>query len=125
MLIDAARPLVGEIGLGHGGSAGSVAAAVHTAAGQTYTGVCLDLDCGIGFCAEHAAVAEMLKNRETEVVAIVAVGHRGVMAPCGRCRELLVQVDVRNLDCVVGLPGGRVASLRELLPDHWMIEGTE
>jgi cytidine deaminase len=37
-----------------------------------YTGVCLHLSGGIGFCAEHAAVTEMLKFKETEIAAVVA-----------------------------------------------------
>ena len=62
----------------------------------------------------------MIKGRETQIESIVAVCDDGVLAPCGRCRELLVQVDLRNFDARVGLPDGRVVRLRELLPDHWM-----
>jgi cytidine deaminase len=121
MLIDLARPLVGEIILGRPDmSAATVAAAILTTSGHIYTGVCVHLSCGIGFCAEHAAVAEMLKGRETEIEAIVAVCDDGILPPCGRCRELLVQVNPKNLDAEVALPGGRVKRLRELLPDHWI-----
>jgi hypothetical protein len=36
----------------------------------------------------------MLKHRQTRIVAIVAVGDDGaVLAPCGRCRELIRQTD--------------------------------
>jgi cytidine deaminase len=120
-LIDLARPLLGEIALGRADmSAATVACAIRSASGRTYTGVCVHLSCGIGFCAEHAAVAEMIKARETQIESIVAIGDDGVLAPCGRCRELMVQVDPRNFDARVGLPGGRVTRLRELLPDHWM-----
>ena len=122
-LIELARPLLGEIVLACPDfTAATVACALRSSTGRAYTGVCVDLSCGIGFCAEHAAVAEMLKGRETQVAAIVAVGGDGVLAPCGRCRELLVQVDRRNLDAAVGLPGGRVARLRDLLPDHWLFD---
>ncbi len=120
-LIDLARPLLGEIVLGRADmSAATVACAIRSASGRTYTGVCVHVSCGIGFCAEHAAVAEMIKGRETQIDAIVAVCDDGVLAPCGRCRELMVQVDPRNFDARVGLPGGRAVRLRELLPDHWM-----
>ena len=62
-LIQIARPLVGEIPLGREDmSAASVAAAIRTKAGNTYTGVCIHVSCGIGFCAEHAAVAEMIQG---------------------------------------------------------------
>ena len=77
-------------------TSGDVAAALVTGSGTLYTGVCIDLECGIGFCAEHAAVAEMLKVRESVVRMIVAVNCEGtVLPPCGRCRELLWQVDPR------------------------------
>ena len=35
-------------------------------------------------------------------------------------RELLVQVDHRNLDCEVILPGATSARLEELLPRAWL-----
>ena len=62
----------------------------------------------------------MLKNRESEIDALVAIGAEGILAPCGRCRELLAQVDVRNLDSVVVLGEGRTAALRDLLPERWL-----
>lgn len=119
-LVEAARAIQGKFPLVKDFDAGSVAAAIRSRSGRVYTGICLDMACGIGFCAEHAAVAEMLKARETEVAAVVAVGRRGVLAPCGRCRELLAQVSPGNMGCRVLLPGGRVAELRELLPEHWL-----
>ena len=120
-LIDLATPLVGEIPLGRKGlNAATVAAALRTRSGATYTGVCIHAACGIGFCAEHAAIAEMLKYRETAISAIVAVGRDGVLAPCGRCRELMMQVNPANLDASVALPEGRTAVLRDLMPEPWM-----
>ncbi|HVF63622.1 MAG TPA: cytidine deaminase [Casimicrobiaceae bacterium] len=120
-LVAKARSLVGEFSLTKPSlTAAAVGAALETASGTSYTGINLDLACGIGFCAEHAAVAEMLKARETVVRSIVAVNEERIVAPCGRCRELLVQVDPRNLDCVVLLPDDRSATLRELLPDAWL-----
>jgi cytidine deaminase len=68
-----------------------------------FTGVCVDTACSLGFCAEHAAVAEMLKVRQSHVRMIVAVNKDGaVLAPCGRCRELLWQVDDRRLGHLTG-----------------------
>lgn len=122
-LIDLARPLLGQMILSRPDfDAATVACAIRSVSGRTYTGVCIHLSCGIGFCAEHAAVAEMIKGRETQIDAIVAVSDDGVLAPCGRCRELLVQVDSRNFAARVGLPGGRTVPLRELLPDHWLAD---
>jgi cytidine deaminase len=119
-LLAAARRVQGEFPLGGHFSAGAVSAAVRSRSGKVYTGICLDLACGIGFCAEHAAIAEMLKNRESEIAAVVAVGKRGILAPCGRCRELMVQINPGNLDCQVVLGPDRVVPLHVLLPEHWL-----
>ena len=120
-LVAKAAALVGEFELTKPSiSAGGIGAALETASGMVYTGINLDLACGIGFCAEHSAVAEMLKTRETVVRRIVAVNEERIIAPCGRCREMLLQVDARNLDCEVLLPDGAAAMLRELLPSAWL-----
>ena len=99
--------------------AGDVAAALVTAAGNVYTGICIDTACSLGFCAEHAAVAEMLKAGEAAVRMIVAVTAGGaVLPPCGRCRELLWQVHPANARTWVVLGPERGRSLAELLPDR-------
>jgi cytidine deaminase len=120
-LIELARAVRGRFGLREGFSAGTVAAAIRTVQGTVYTGICIDLACGLGFCAEVAAAAEMLKHRETQVDTVVAIGNGDVvLPPCGRCREMLAQIDRHNLDCRVLLPGDRVTQLSKLLPDHWL-----
>lgn len=119
-LVAAARQILGEFALGEDLSAGSVAAALRTEAGHIHTGISLKLDCGIGFCAEHSAIAEMLKHRETRIAEIVAVGEGGIRPPCGRCRELMLQVSPANADTRVAIAEGQTATLRELLPHHWL-----
>ncbi len=100
-------------------SAGSVAAALVTAGGKVYRGVCIDTPCSMGFCAEHAAIAAMVTAGESHVAKIVAVScEDGVVAPCGRCREFLYQIDHENLNTEVLLKSGAV-TLRELLPHIW------
>ena len=98
-------------------SAATVASAIISGLGNTYTGVNVDFECGIGFCAEHAAVAEMLKQRESKISLVVAVNHRGeVLPPCGRCREMIWQLDPSNRETLVVLAGDWALPLRELLP---------
>lgn len=122
ILLGEARDLHGEFELRDGCNAGSVAAALQAISGNIYTGICAHLCCGIGTCAEHAAVMEMLKARETQIIAVVAIGNGGkILSPCGRCRELFAQIDDRNLKCKVMLPNGSIASLETLLPEHWLI----
>jgi cytidine deaminase len=121
-LIKAASAVCGEFKLREGFSAGGVGAAIRTANGNVYTGVSIDLGCGLGFCAEVAAIAEMLKNRETQIAAVVAFSDRGIIPPCGRCGETIAQLDARNLDCRVIVEADQDVSLRELLPSHWLNE---
>ncbi len=124
-LISAARQVLGEFALAPDLSAGSVAAALRTEAGHIHTGISLQLDCGIGFCAEHSAIAEMLKHRETRIAEIVAVAAEGVRPPCGRCRELMLQVSPANAATRVAVAENRTVPLRELLPHHWLVDGSK
>jgi cytidine deaminase len=118
-LIATARALAHPFAPSEDVRAGQVAAALVTASGRVHTGVCIDTASSLGFCAEHAAVAEMVKAREAEVAMVVAVDSRGeVLAPCGRCRELLWQLHPRNADAQVVLAPDRVRPLRELLPER-------
>ena len=77
-LVKTAMSLVGELRTSHDCTAGSVAAALRTRAGHVYTGICIDTACSLGFCAEHAVIADMLKARESEIETMVAVTHAGV-----------------------------------------------
>lgn len=98
--------------------AGGVAAALVTDKGNIYRGVCIDTACSLGFCAEHAAVAAMLTAGENRVEQIVAVGwDKKVMPPCGRCRELLVQLG--NPEALAYVGPGHAVPARDLLPWYW------
>jgi cytidine deaminase len=89
---------------------GDIGCALVTATGAVHVGVCIDATCGVGFCAEHAAVASMITN------------GGAVLSPCGRCRELICQIDPGNVDTRILLHGGKVMTLRQLLPDHWLLD---
>jgi cytidine deaminase len=98
-------------------SAGSVGAALLSESGAVFTGICIDARSSLGFCTEHAAIAGMLKQRQTRITAIVAVDDKGaVLPPCGRCHELIRQTNPANWDAQVILPGGRIEPLSALLP---------
>ena len=119
-LIKEAEKLLGEYKLSSDEySAGSVAAALLSSNGNIYTGINIDVDCGIGFCAEHAAVAQMLKQRETQIDKMVALNADGIIPPCGRCRELLFQIDHANLMSKIYLNTDDYVTLDELLPHRW------
>jgi cytidine deaminase len=102
-------------------TSGAVGAALLTKDGNIYTGVCIDAACGIGFCAEHSAIAEMLKHRESEISMLVAVNTRKqILPPCGRCRELIYQINRANATTKIILNQTDTITLKELLPLHWL-----
>jgi len=104
---------------------GGVAAAIETVSGNIYTGISIDTACSMGCCAEHSAVAEMLKNGESQIRSIVAVDENGnAFPPCGRCRELISQLAKENLQTTIEVKNGIFKTLRELLPYDWK-EGLE
>lgn len=99
--------------------AGSVASALVTEAGNIYTGVCIIAGSGMGFCAEHSAIAAMVTNGENRIATIVAVHYDGeYFAPCGRCREFIFQMHPDNSTTRVLLSGGRSSTIAALLPER-------
>jgi cytidine deaminase len=107
-----------------GNSFGTVGATLVTDRGNVYDGVCLDTSSGMGFCAEHAAIAAMVTAGEYRIARIVAVwrderdGQLYVLPPCGRCREFMRQIDEANLETDVVLGRDTVRKLKNLLPFH-------
>lgn len=119
-LRSAAKAVLAPTELNRNVAFGSVAAAILSQSGTVYTGICLDTACSLGFCAEHAAVAEMLKNGEYQIRACVAVNRFGqAIPPCGRCRELLSQLSSDNLKAEIEISDGQILSLEQLLPFDW------
>jgi cytidine deaminase len=121
-LIEAARAVVGPVKLANGWDAGGVGAAIRTVKGNIHTGICIDLGSGLGFCAEVAAIAQMVTHRETQIDAVVAVTSDRILPPCGRCRETMAEIDARNLDCRVIIGEDVEVTLRELLPNYYMTQ---
>jgi len=100
---------------------GDVGSTLVTAAGNRFSGVCIDTGSGTGFCAEHAAIAAMITAGEYQITKIVAVwrdadGTLYVVPPCGRCREFIRQIDPANMDTEVVTGRDATLTLRELLP---------
>lgn len=113
-----ARTVLNPRQLARDNTAGGVACALLSAGGNLYYGVCIDINSGIGFCAEHSAIAAMITAGESRIAKIVAVcGENTVLPPCGRCREFMFAVDAGNLATTqVVLGEDHTELLKELLP---------
>ncbi|MEO9255436.1 MAG: cytidine deaminase [Tepidiformaceae bacterium] len=101
-------------------TAGAVASALVTPAGNVYLGVNIETACSMGFCAEHNAIGTMITAGESAITTIVAINRHGqVLPPCGRCREFIFQVDPANSNTRVLLDHGRVLTIDQLLPEQF------
>ncbi len=119
-LIRRAKSVVRPRKIRHGFYVGEVGCALVTEKGNIYLGVSIDTCSGIGFCAEHSAIAAMVTQGEHRIKKIVAVVEDGmVVLPCGRCRELIHQIHESNLDTEIIAGKNRSFKLRELLPYPW------
>lgn len=104
--------------------AGGVSAAIYSASGKIYTGVCIDTASTLGVCAERNAIFNMITNGEqefTRVLAIMPDGKNG--APCGACRELMVQLmpdKYKGVEVLMDYKTGRIVTLGELTPEWWI-----
>ncbi len=123
-LIKKAYEVQGETLLPNGLVSGMVGAALVTKDGSVYTGINVEFYCSLGHCAECSAISEMLKDRKTEIDMIVSVDKEKVLPPCGRCRELMMQVcgDGKSIKVILDDDGG-YKLLGELIPDYWNDEG--
>jgi len=102
----------------------TVAASVRDNNGTVFTGLNVFHFTG-GPCAELVALGTARTAGARELRTIVAVGHegRGVLAPCGRCRQVLVDLhsDIR----VIVPTNGGLASVAapDLLPFRYTAPG--
>jgi cytidine deaminase len=100
-VLDAATELVGRLG---DDERHSVAAAAIDVSGRIHTGVNVFHFTG-GPCAELVALGQAAAVSTDRIMTIVAVGDRGrgVIAPCGRCRQVLLDL---HPDALVLVPAG-------------------
>ncbi|HZY46626.1 MAG TPA: cytidine deaminase [Candidatus Bathyarchaeia archaeon] len=119
-LIERARNHVRPRKIRHGFMVGEVGCALITDKGNVYVGTSIDTSSGMGFCAEHSAIAAMLTQGEHRIKKIVAVLPKGTAgAPCGRCRELIHQIHDRNMETEIVLGKNKTVKLKTLLPNPW------
>jgi cytidine deaminase len=106
----------------------TVAAAAMDNRGNVHTGVNVFHFTG-GPCAEVVTIAAAAQALAGLLVTIVAVGDRdrGVISPCGRCRQILLDLHP-DVAVIVPLKDGELAArtVRDLLPlSHSLPEAAE
>ncbi len=123
-MYNAAKAVQGDREISKYVQAGCVAAAILSASGKIYTGVCVDTCSTLGICAERNAIFNMLTNGEDKIVKVLAVMENGkVGAPCGACRELMVQLmpdDYKNVEIMLDFESQKIVTLGELTPEWWI-----
>ena len=123
-LYDAAKAVLNPRKISKMVEAGGVAAAIESASGKIYVGVCVDTACTLGICAERNAIFNMITNGEQEISKVLAVLPDGSCgAPCGACRELMVQLmpgKYKDIEIMADFNAGRIVTLGELTPEWWI-----
>ena len=122
VLKEVAKSLAGDTVVSDYVRCGHVACALLTDKGNVYTGISINAKCGIGFCAEHSAIADMLKAGESRIVKIVSSSKNDVVVSCGRCLEFIRQINEENVNAKVLLKTGDVKTVDELLPIRWNLD---
>lgn len=101
----------------------TVAAAVMDTYGRIHTGVNVHHFTG-GPCAELVAIGNAAAAEAGPLVTIAAAGDggRGLMSPCGRCRQVILDLHPDALVAIPGsAPGGSatIAPITALLPHYY------
>ena len=123
-MLRAAKTVQNERRISEYVTAGEVSAAVLSESGKIYAGVCIDTCSTLGICAERNAIFNMITNGEHKlrrVLAIMPDGRNG--APCGACRELMVQLMpdcYKSVEILLDYDTDRVVTLGELTPEWWI-----
>ena len=103
---------------------GEVSAAILSGSGRIYTGICIDTCSTLGICAERNAIFNMVTNGEQKIEKVIAIlpdGSSG--APCGACRELMVQLmpgKYRGIEIMMDYRKERTVTLGDLTPEWWI-----
>ena len=123
-MYEAAKAVLAERRISDYVTCGEVSAAVLSKSGRIYTGVCIDTCSTLGICAERNAIFNMITNGDHEIDKVLCIlpdGSSG--APCGACRELMVQLmagKYYDVEILLDYETGRTVRLGEITPEWWI-----
>ena len=124
-MYEAAKAVQNERRISEYVSCGEVSAAILSKSGKIYTGVCIDTCSTLGICAERNAIFNMITSGEQEIDKVLCVmpdGSNG--APCGACRELMVQLmpngKYKDIEIMLDYAAERIIKLGEITPEWWI-----
>lgn len=118
-LIQKAKSVVKPKQIADGVATGEVGCALLSEKNNLYLGASIHACCGVGFCAEHSAIAAMVTAGEYRIKKIVCASRDGVLPPCGRCRELMSQIDKKNWGAEIMVNENKTVTLKDLLPEPY------
>ncbi len=123
-MLQAAKSVQNERKISNYIDAGGVAAAILSSSGKIYTGVCVDTCSTLGICAERNAIFNMITNGESEIKKVLAIMPNGKLgAPCGACRELMVQLMpdcYQEIEILIDFETEEIVTLGKLTPKWWI-----
>ncbi|GIJ91739.1 hypothetical protein Asppvi_010711 [Aspergillus pseudoviridinutans] len=119
-LVDAATSIITSIPVS---DIYSVASAARSADGRIFTGVNVFHFTG-GPCAEIVVLGSAAAAGATQLTHIVAVANenRGIISPCGRCRQTLIDLQPGIKVIVLDRGQARIVPVEELLPFAYFAE---
>ena len=123
-MYEAAKKVQNERKISEYVHAGEVSAAIVSASGKIYTGVCIDTCSTLGICAERNAIFNMITNGENEIKKVINIMPDGASgAPCGACHELMVQLmpdTYKSIEIMIDYEKEKIITLGELTPEWWI-----
>lgn len=128
-MYEAAKKVLNDRQISEYVSAGCVSAAILSSSNKIYTGVCIDTASTLGICAERNAIFNMITNGESEIKKVLCLFQeendiRDGGAPCGACRELMVQLmpngKYKDIEIMKDFKKGTIMKLGDLTPEWWI-----
>lgn len=100
---------------------GMVSCALETVSGHIFTGICAEISCSLGYCAEEAAISAMLTAGENRISKIITVYRDGtIIPPCGKCRELMFHLSDNSFEeTQVMIDKDVIIPLKDIMPKAW------